>query len=231
VRKVLHAGVSDRPRLLTGPALGRTPCSPTAARWWGACMRGGGPGREDGVSEVRGPARSGGDSVGTPTPGRHGHAPPPGPLRATRGGAAAQGEGGAHGPAVPYAWLRRTGQGPLRSRCRPTRTPDRVTRLGDAWCQPSPTGLGPTGHQGQGPAQEQRWATDVAPDGVRPPSSVRRREREEGERGPSHDRSHSTERVERAALAVDTWLGRLMPPTMPTGGKRLRSDGVQATKT
>src|SRR5262249_52905487 len=47
----------------------------------------------------------------------------------------------------------------------------------------------------------------------------------------SHDRSHRTERVEHATVAVDTFIGRLVQPTMPKGGKRLRYDGVQATKT
>jgi len=47
----------------------------------------------------------------------------------------------------------------------------------------------------------------------------------------SQDRAHRTERVEHATGAVDTGIGRRGQPTRPKGCQRLRSDGVQATKT
>jgi Putative transposase len=66
---------------------------------------------------------------------------------------------------------------------------------------------------------------------VSPPIAVRRLDRYEGERVTSHDRSHRTDRVEHDTVEVDTCIGRMGQHTMPKGFKRLRYDGVQATKT
>jgi hypothetical protein len=66
---------------------------------------------------------------------------------------------------------------------------------------------------------------------VSPPSAVRRIERYDGQRVTDHDRSHRTERVEHATVAVDTCIGRMVHHTRPQGFKRLRYDGVQAPKT
>ena len=64
-----------------------------------------------------------------------------------------------------------------------------------------------------------------------PPIAVRRLDRYDGQRVTSHDRSHRTERVEHETVDVDTFLGRMVQHTMPKGFKRIRYDGVQATKT
>jgi hypothetical protein len=71
----------------------------------------------------------------------------------------------------------------------------------------------------------------VAKDVVRPPSAVRRIARYDGARVTSRDRAHRTARVERETVNVDTGIGRMVQPTMPTGFKRIRYYGGQATKT
>ena len=70
-------------------------------------------------------------------------------------------------------------------------------------------------------------ATDV----VSPPIAVRRIDRYDGERVTYHYRSHRTDRVEHDTVAVDTCIGRMVQHTRPQGFKRIRYDGVQATKT
>jgi Putative transposase len=66
---------------------------------------------------------------------------------------------------------------------------------------------------------------------VSPPISVRRIDRYDGKRVTSHYRSHRTGRMEHETVPVDTFIGRMVPHTLPKGFKRIRSDGVQATKT
>src|SRR5712691_8542538 len=61
--------------------------------------------------------------------------------------------------------------------------------------------------------------------------AVRRIERYEGHQVTYHSRSHRTERTERAQVDVYTFMGRMMQHTVPKGFKRIRSYGVQATKT
>jgi Putative transposase len=74
-------------------------------------------------------------------------------------------------------------------------------------------------------------ARDVAKYVVSPPISVRRLDRYDGERVTDQYRSHRTERVEHETVDVDTCIGRMIQHTMPKGFKRIRYDGVQATKT
>src|SRR6266498_3258859 len=85
--------------------------------------------------------------------------------------------------------------------------------------------------QGKVPAQYQSVARDVAQYVVSPPIAVRRIDRYDGERVTYHYRSHRTERVEHETVAVDMFIGRMVPHTVPKGFKRIRYDGVQATKT
>ena len=66
---------------------------------------------------------------------------------------------------------------------------------------------------------------------VSPPIAVRRIDRYDGHRVTYHDRSHRTDRVEHETVDVDTCIGRMVQHTMPKGFKRIRYDGVQATKT
>ncbi len=85
--------------------------------------------------------------------------------------------------------------------------------------------------QGKVPAQYQSVARDVAQYVVSPPIAVRRIDRYDGERVTYHYRSHRTERVEHETVAVDMFIGRMVQHTVPKGFKRIRYDGVQATKT
>jgi hypothetical protein len=71
----------------------------------------------------------------------------------------------------------------------------------------------------------------VAKSVVSPPLAVRRIDRYEGERVTSHDRAHRPDRMEPATVPVDTLMGRMVQHTRPKGCKRIRYDGVQATKT
>jgi len=66
---------------------------------------------------------------------------------------------------------------------------------------------------------------------VSPPISVRRIDRYDGERVTYHYRSHRTDRMEHETVTVDRFIGRMVQHVMPTGFKRIRYDGVQATKT
>ncbi len=87
------------------------------------------------------------------------------------------------------------------------------------------------GHKGKVPAPSQSVARYVATYVVSPPIAVRRIERYDGHRVTDHDRSHRTERVEHATVAVATVIGRMVQHTLPKGFQRIRSDGGQATKT
>ena len=71
----------------------------------------------------------------------------------------------------------------------------------------------------------------MAQDVVSPPLAVRRIERYDGTRGTDHYRSHRTDRMEHATVDVATFMGRMVQHTVAKGCKRIRSDGVQATKT
>ena len=66
---------------------------------------------------------------------------------------------------------------------------------------------------------------------VSPPISLRRIDGDDGQRVTSHYRSHKTERVERERVDVYTFIGRMIQHVFPKGFQRIRSYGVQATKT
>ena len=104
-------------------------------------------------------------------------------------------------------------------------------QLGEVCCRKYPNGLVTNVQQGQVPSQSQSVARSVAKDVVRPPISVRRIERYDGERVPSHDRSPRTGGMEHDTVPVDTCIGRMGQHTRPKECKRIRYDGVQATKT
>lgn len=66
---------------------------------------------------------------------------------------------------------------------------------------------------------------------VSPPLSLRRLDRDDGQRVTSHYRSHKSAHVEWETVEVYTCIGRMMQHVLPKGCQRLRYDGVQATKT
>jgi hypothetical protein len=87
------------------------------------------------------------------------------------------------------------------------------------------------GQKGDGPARSPSLATSLAKYVVSPPLSLRRIDRDDGPQGTYHDRAHKSERVERDTVAVYTVIGRMVQQTFPKGFQRIRSYGVQATKT
>ncbi len=153
------------------------------------------------------------------------------PRIATRGGYEAQGERWEHLQSLPYDLLRRQWQWPLLTMLPQTLAPDAIKQLVDACCTKDPNGLVTNVQQGAVPSQYQSLARYVAKDVVSPPISVRRIARYDGARVTYHSRSHRTDRMEHATVAVDTCIGRMVQHTMPKGFKRIRYAGVQATKT
>ena len=209
----------------------RTTFSPNAALWLRAWRRGGVQGLADCSRDVRGTALRGGDRAVLHTPGRQGPDQPPRQRLAPSGGDEGQEHRWEHRQDWPSERRRRTWQGHLLTRRRETRTPDALPPGGEACCTPSPHGLVTNVPKGPVPAPSQSVARSGATDVVRPPSAVRRLDRSDGERGTDHERSQSTERVEHDTVEVATCIGSMGQHTRPTGCKRLRYDGVQATKT
>jgi hypothetical protein len=106
-----------------------------------------------------------------------------------------------------------------------------INRLVDTCFKQYPNGLVTNVQKGTVPSQYQSLARYVAKYVVSPPIAVRRIDRYDGHQVTYHYRSHRTERTEREQGDVSTFIGRMMQPTMPKGFKRIRYDGVQATKT
>ena len=152
-------------------------------------------------------------------------------LLATRGGYDGPGECWDHLTYWPYELLRRTWQWHLLTRRRQTLQTEAIHQLVDACFRKYPNGLVTNVQKGQVPSQAQSVARYVARYVVSPPISVRRIDRYDGEWVTYHYRSHRTDRVEQETVDVRTLIGRLVQHTMPKGCKRIRYDGVQATKT
>jgi Putative transposase len=85
--------------------------------------------------------------------------------------------------------------------------------------------------KGDVPTRYQSLARYRAQYGVSPPISLRRIDRYEGQRGTSHYRSHTRERVEWETVAVYTFIGRMGQQVFAQGFHRIRYYGVPATKT
>ena len=231
VSKMLHEGVIYRHIILTVPAMFRTTFSHNATVVLSALMRCGVQCLDDVLSEVRGKTLQGGDIAVLHTHGRNGHDHPHRHLLATSGGYDGQGERWEPLHYLPYELLRRTWQWHLLSMVRKTLATDAVHQLVDGCFRKYPNGLVPNVQKGQVPSQSQSVARSVAQYVVSPPIAVRRIDRYDGERVTDHYRSHRTERVERETVDVDTCIGRMVQHTVPKGFKRIRYDGVQATKT
>jgi len=219
----LQAGVSSRPRGLTVPEVGSTPWYPNAQAWRSPCLTGGVQCGEDCLSPVSGKTLKGGDSVVLQPPGRKGPSHPPRPRLATSGGGDAPAKPGGHGGALPSPMLPKHWPGEALEMGReawPTAARERRVQACDA---KSPNGCGAPGQQGEGPSRSQSVAPDGAPDGVSPPLARRRLEREDGQSVTSQYRFPQPERVAGDRGAVDTVLGRRLPPVCPKGGTRIRS--------
>jgi hypothetical protein len=231
VSKALHEGVIYRHIILTVPAMFRTPFYQNAAVVFSAFMRCGRQCLDDFYSEVRGKALRGGSITVLHTHGRNGQYHPHLHLLATSGGYDDQGERWEHLQYLPYALLRRKWQWHLLTMLRQTLKTEAINEWVEACFRKYPNGLVTNVQQGQVTSASQSVARYVAKYVVSPPISIRRIDRYDGERVTYHYRSHRTERMEHDTVAVDTFIGRMVQHTMPKGFKRIRYDGVQATKT
>ena len=231
VSKVLHEGVIYRHVILTVPAMFRTTCYQHAAVLLSAFMRCGAQCLDDFYSTVRGKTLQGGYITVLHTHGRNGQYHPHLHVLATSGGYDAQGARWEPLQYLPYALLRRQWQWHLLTMLRQTLKTDAVQRLVDTCFRHYPDGLVTNVQKGAVPAQAQSVARYVAKYVVRPPIAVRRIDRYDGERVTYHYRSHRTDRMEHETVTVDRFIGRMVQHVMPKGFKRIRYDGVQATKT
>ena len=231
VSKVLHEGVIYRHIILTVPAMFRVTFYQNAAVVLSAFMRCGAQCLDDFSSTVKGKALRGGYITVLHTHGRNGQYHPHLHLIATRGGYDGPGERWEHLTYLPYELLRRKWQWHLLTMLRQTLQTDTVNQLVDTCFRKYPNGLVTNVQKGAVPSQYQSLARYVAKYVVSPPISVRRIDRYDGAQVTYHYRSHRTDRVERATVAVETFIGRMVQHTTPKGFKRIRYDGVQATKT
>jgi Putative transposase len=119
----------------------------------------------------------------------------------------------------------------LLTMLRQTLKTEAVAELVDTCFRTSPNGLVTNVQKGALPAQAHSVARYVAQYVVSPPISVRRIDRYDGERVTYHYRSHRTDRLEHETVPGQTCLGRMVQHVLPQGFKRIRYDGVQATKT
>jgi hypothetical protein len=229
--QALHEGGSYRHIILTVPAMFRTTVYQNAAAVLRALMRWGARCLDDCSSTVRGKALRGGSITVLHPHGRHGQYHPQLHLRAPSGGCDAQSERWESLPYLPYELLRRKWQWHLLTMLRQTLKTKAIHALVDTCCRKYPNGLGTNVQKGPVPSQAQSVARSVAQYVVSPPIAVRRIDRYNGAQVTSHDRSHRTDRLEYETVPVDTFIGRMVQHTVPKGCKRIRSYGVQATKT
>jgi hypothetical protein len=222
VSKVLHEGVIYRHILLTVPAMFRTTFSQHAAVVLSAFMRCGRQCLDDFSSTVKGKALKGGYLTVLHTHGRNGQYHPHLHVLATSGGSESQDARWEHLSYLPYAVLRRKWQWHLLTMLRQTLKTEAIEPLVDVCFSKYPDGLVPNVHKGQVPAQSQSVARYVAKYVVSPPIAVRRIDRYDGARVPSHDRSHRTDRMEYETVDVATCIGRMVQHTMPKGFQRIR---------
>jgi hypothetical protein len=132
---------------------------------------------------------------------------------------------------VPYPLLRKQWQWHLLTMLRPTGKTQESARLVEACSTRYREGCVTNVPKGAVPSRYQSLATDLAPYVVSPPISLRRIDGYEGPQVTSHYRSPKSEQVEREPVAGSTFSGRMVPHVLPKGFQRVRSYGVQATKT
>jgi len=231
VSQVLHVGVLYRHIILTVPALFRTTFSQHAAVVLSAFMRCGAQCLDDFSSTIKGKPLRGGYITVLHTHGRNGQYHPHLHVLATSGGSDAQGACWEHLQSLPYALLRHKWQWHLLTMLRQTLKTEAIDQLVDTCFRQYPDGLVTNVHKGAVPAQAHSVARYVAKYVVSPPIAVRRIDRYDGERVTYHYRSHRTDRMEHETVPVATFIGRMVQHTTPKGFKRIRYDGVQATKT
>jgi hypothetical protein len=182
-------------------------------------------------SRISGCPLQGGYIVVIQTHGRHGRDNPHLHIIATSGGWAPQAQRWIHLDSVPYALLRKKGQWHLLTMLRQrVKTPE-LRRLVDTCYTRYREGGVTNVQKGDVPTRYQSLARYLAKDVGSPPSSLRRIDRDEGQRGTSHSRAHTSARVEWETVAGDTLSGRMVQHVFAQSFQRLWYYGVQATKT
>ena len=106
-----------------------------------------------------------------------------------------------------------------------------IDRVVEGCYETYPNGFVANVQKGDVPSRSQSLATYLAQYVVSPPISLRRIDRYDGQRVTYHYRSHKSERVEQETVNAFTCIGRMIQHTFAKGFKRIRSYGVQATKT
>lgn len=231
VSRVLHEGVISRHLILTVPAMFRPIFYQNAAELVHALMQCGARCLDDLSSERKGKALKGGSITVIHTHGRNGQYHPHVHLIATSGGYDGVAERWEHVRFLPYDLLHRQGQWHVMDALRKTLATEEMTHRVDEGFRRYRQGVVANVQKGRVPAQSHSLARYVAKDVVSPPIAVRRIDRDDGQWVTYHYRSHRTDRTERETVDVKTCIGRMIQHTMPKGFKRIRYDGVQATKT
>jgi putative transposase/transposase-like zinc-binding protein len=231
VSQMLHEGVIYRHIVLTMPALLRKTFYQQATAVLSPCMRCGVRCLDDCFSRVSGRTLQGGSIMVIQTHGRNGQYTPHLHIIATSGGWDRKASQWVHLEYVPYPMLRKQWQWYLLTMLRQTVKTQEMTRLVDACDTRYREGVVTNGQKGDVPARYQSLATYLAKYVVSPPISLRRIDRYDGQRVTYHYRSHKSERVERETVDVYTFIGRMVQHVFPKSFQRIRSYGVQATKT
>jgi putative transposase/transposase-like zinc-binding protein len=186
VSQRLHAGVIYRHIGLTVPELLRQPFYQQAQAVLSPCMRCGARGLDDVCSRVGGRALQGGSSVVLQTHGRNGRDHPHRPIMATSGGWEPQAQPWIHRDYVPYALLRKKWQWHLLTRLRQTVQPPESRRLVETCSTRYREGFVTNVQKGEVPTRYQSVARYLATYVVRPPISLRRIDRSDGQRVTYH---------------------------------------------
>jgi putative transposase len=152
-------------------------------------------------------------------------------MIATSGGWDPQAKRWHHLDYVPYPLWRKKWQWHLLTMLRQrVKTPE-IRRLVDTCYTRYREGFVTNVQKGDVPARYQSLATYLAKYVVSPPISLRRIDHYDGHQVTYHYRSHKSEQVERETVEVSTFIGRMIQHVFPKGFQRIRSYGVQATKT
>src|SRR5215470_15255633 len=231
VSQMLHEGVIYRHIVLTMPAMLRRTFYQQAKAVLSPFMRCGVRCLDDVFSRVSGRPLQGGYIVVIQTHGRNGQDNPHLHIIATSGGWDPQARQWVHLDYLPYAMLRKKWQWHLLTMLRQTVKTQEIHRLVNTCYTKYRQGFVTNVQKGDVPARYQSLARYLAKYVVRPPISLRRIDRYDGQRVTYHYRSPRSERVEWETVAVYTFIGRMVQHVFPKGFQRIRYDGVQATKT
>jgi hypothetical protein len=123
---------------------------------------------------------------------------------------------------VPYPLLRKKWQWYLLTMVRQMGKTKEINRVVDACYTKYGQGFVTNVQQGDVPARYQSVARYLATYVVSPPISLRRIDRYDGQRVTYHDRSHTSEQVERETVDVYTFIGRMVQHVCPKGFQRVR---------